>query len=43
MTTKLALQKILKGMLHTEDENIHNHERKGINKSQEKMRQIIRE
>jgi hypothetical protein len=27
MTTKLLLQKILKGVLHTQDENKYNHER----------------
>jgi hypothetical protein len=26
MTTKSTLQKILEGILHTEDENTHNHE-----------------
>jgi hypothetical protein len=30
MSTKPALQKILKGILHREDENKHNHERMGI-------------
>jgi hypothetical protein len=29
MTTKPLLQKILKGILYTEDENKHNHERMG--------------
>jgi hypothetical protein len=33
MTTKPALQKILKGILHTEDKNKHNHESMRINKS----------
>jgi hypothetical protein len=33
MTTKLALQKILKGILHAEDEDKHSHESIGINKS----------
>jgi hypothetical protein len=33
MTTKPVLQKILKGILHTEDEDKHNHKRMGINKS----------
>jgi hypothetical protein len=36
MTTKPPLQKILKGILHTEGENKHSHERMGIFKSQEK-------
>jgi hypothetical protein len=36
MTTKQPVQKILKGILHIEDENKHSHERKGINKPQEK-------
>jgi hypothetical protein len=39
MTTKLPLWKILKGILHTEDENKHSHER--IIESQEKSRQAI--
>jgi hypothetical protein len=43
MTTKPARQKILKGILHTEDENKHSHERMGITKSQERSRQVIRE
>jgi hypothetical protein len=30
ITTKPALQKILKGILHREDENKHSHERMGI-------------
>jgi hypothetical protein len=34
MTTKSGLQKKLKGILHSEDENKHNHENKGNNKSQ---------
>jgi hypothetical protein len=38
MTTKLPLQKILKGILHTEDETKHNHGRIGITKPQEKNR-----
>jgi hypothetical protein len=41
MTTKPVLQKILKGSLHTEDENKHSHERMGVVKSQEKSRQVI--
>jgi hypothetical protein len=40
MTTKPPLQKILKGILHTEHENKHNRERMGIIKPQEKTRQI---
>jgi hypothetical protein len=32
MTNKSALQKILKGILHTEDKNKHSHERMGISK-----------
>jgi hypothetical protein len=43
MTTKPPLQKILKGILHREDENKHNHERMGIMKSQDNNRQVIRE
>jgi hypothetical protein len=43
MTTKPSLQKILKGILHIEDENKHNHERTGIIKPQEKNRQALRE
>jgi hypothetical protein len=42
MTTEPPLQKILKGILHTEDENKHDHERMGIIKPQEKRRQVIR-
>jgi hypothetical protein len=36
MAMKLALQKILKGILHTEDENKHSYENMGIIKFQEK-------
>jgi hypothetical protein len=43
MTTKPPLQKILKGMLQTEDENKHNQKRMGNTKPQEKNKQIIRE
>jgi hypothetical protein len=43
MATKPVLQKILKGILHSEDKNTHSHERMGIIKSQEKSRQVIRE
>jgi hypothetical protein len=31
MTTKSTLKKILKGLLHTEDENKHSYESMGIN------------
>jgi hypothetical protein len=34
MTNKTPLQKILKGILHTEDENKHSHEKMGMTKSQ---------
>jgi hypothetical protein len=43
MTTKPSLQKILQGILHTEDEGKQNHERTGSIKPQEKKRQVIRE
>jgi hypothetical protein len=43
MTTKLPLQKILQGILHTKDESKQNHERTGSIKPQEKRRQAIRE
>jgi hypothetical protein len=43
MTTKPPLQKILKGNLHTEDENKHNHKRTGSIKPHEKNRQALRE
>jgi hypothetical protein len=43
MTDKSPLQKILKGILHLEDENKHSYERMGIIKSQEKNREVIRE
>jgi hypothetical protein len=39
MTTKSPLQKILKGILQTEDESIQNHERTSSIKPQEKKRQ----
>jgi hypothetical protein len=42
MTTKPPLQKILKRILCTEDENKHNHERTEI-LNQEKNRQVLRE
>jgi hypothetical protein len=37
------VQKILKGILHTEYENKHSHERMGIIKPQEKSKPVIRE
>jgi hypothetical protein len=43
MATKPSLQKILQGVLHTEDESKQNHERKSSIKPQEKKRQGIRE
>jgi predicted component of type VI protein secretion system len=43
MTTKPPLQKILQGILHTEDERKQIHERTGSTKPQEKKRQGIRE
>jgi hypothetical protein len=43
MTTKPPLQKILQGILHTEDESKQNHERTGSIKPQKKKRQVIRE
>jgi hypothetical protein len=43
MTTKPPLQKILQGILHTENESKENHERTGNTKPQEKKRQRIRE
>jgi hypothetical protein len=43
MTTKSPLQKILQGILHTEDENKQNHEKMGSIKPQEKKTQGIRE
>jgi hypothetical protein len=42
MTTKPPLQKIMKGILHTEDEDKHSPERMGIIKPQEKNRQVIK-
>jgi hypothetical protein len=36
MTTKPPLLKILQGILHTESENQHNHEKAGNTKTQEK-------
>jgi hypothetical protein len=43
MTTKPPLQKILQGILHTENESKQNYERTGNTKSQEKKRQESRE
>jgi hypothetical protein len=43
MTTKPQLQNILKGILHKEDENKHNHERTGSIKPHEKNRQGLRQ
>jgi hypothetical protein len=43
MTTKLPLQKILQGILHTEGESKQNHERAGRIKPQKKKRQESRE
>jgi hypothetical protein len=42
MTTKPPLQRILKGILHTEDENKHDHERTGSIKTHDKNRQVFR-
>jgi hypothetical protein len=41
--TKPPLQKIMKGILQTEDKNRHNHERMGSIKPHEKNRQVLRE
>jgi hypothetical protein len=43
MTTKSPLQKILQGILHTENESKQNHERTGSTKPQKKKRQESRE
>jgi hypothetical protein len=43
ITTKPPLQKILQGILHTEDKSEQNHKGTGSIKQQEKKRQIIRE
>jgi hypothetical protein len=43
MTTKPLLQKILQGILHTEDESKENHKKTGSIKSQKKKRQVVRE
>jgi hypothetical protein len=42
-TSKPPLQKILKIILHTKDENKHNHERTGSIKPHEKNRQVLRQ
>jgi hypothetical protein len=42
LITKLPLQKSLKGILHTEDENKHSHWRMRIIKPHKKSRQVIR-
>jgi hypothetical protein len=43
MITKIPLQNILKGILHTKDENKFNHERIESIKPQKNKRQVIRE
>jgi hypothetical protein len=43
MTTKPPQQKILQRILHTENENNHNHERASHTKPQDKKRQESRE
>jgi hypothetical protein len=43
MTTKPPLQRILQGILHTENESKQNHESTGSTKPQEKKRQETRE
>jgi hypothetical protein len=43
MTIKPPLQKILQGILHTENEKKQNHERSGKTKPQEKERQESKE
>jgi hypothetical protein len=43
MTTEPPPQKILQGILHTESETQHNHERAGNTKLQEKKKQESRE
>jgi hypothetical protein len=43
MTTKPPSQKILPGILHTESETQHNHERVGNTKLREKKKQESRE
>jgi hypothetical protein len=42
MATKPPLQKILKGILHKEDNKNHDHDRTGNIKPQEKNREVIR-
>jgi hypothetical protein len=42
MTTKPPQQKILQGILHTENESKQNHERTGRIKTQKKKRQGVR-
>jgi hypothetical protein len=42
MTIKPSLQKILQGILHTDNESKQNHERAGSTKPQEKKKQGIR-
>jgi hypothetical protein len=43
MTTKPILQKIVQGILHTEDESKQNHKRMESIKLQEKKRQVTKE
>jgi hypothetical protein len=43
MTIKPQLQKILQGILHIENKSKQNHERTGSTKSQEKIRQGVKE
>jgi hypothetical protein len=43
MTSKTPLQKMLQGILHTENKSKKNHERTDSTKPQEKKRQGIRE
>jgi hypothetical protein len=43
MTTKPPVQKILQGILHTENKSKQNHEKAGNTKPQEKKRQESRE
>jgi hypothetical protein len=43
ITTKPTLQKILQGILHTDNESKQNHERTGNTKPQEKKRQESKE
>jgi hypothetical protein len=42
MTTKPPLQKILQGILHTENERKQNHERAGSTKPQEKKSKKVK-